>query len=305
MSDLKENRANVISIINMKGGVGKTTLTVNLAVNMSKKDKKVLVIDLDPQFNATQSLIEYRINHDDQTSASSDDKTDEQKLTKMENSFKFYSDLSDKGQTVLSLFNPRNINDKPELITSISSNLDLIAGDLLLSNTGATEVMQQAATLSMYFDDNLINQKYDFIFIDNAPTWSQVLTVGSLSVSDYYLVPTKLEFYSSLGIDLLQQKIKSWKKSQKSLRIPTLVESLGVAVMFSEGNRTEKTIRSKLEHKFPDLYFFKNELNNMPTAGSKFTIYDNVRTNSRYEGLINQFDKLENDIFSKINTMEK
>lgn len=297
-----EHQAKVISIINMKGGVGKTTLTINLAVEAAKTGKKVLVIDLDPQFNATQSLIERKIKLQAQ-GAVQKEQTDTAVIQTLENSFEFYSKLSSQGRTVYSLFEQLQVDKQPEFITTISENLALVAGDLSLASVGSTNVVNQQAALKIFFDDNQIIDTYDYVLIDNGPTWSQVLTAGSLLVSDYYLIPSKLEFYSSLGIDLLQKTIEQWTKTQQAIGVPIKLKPLGVTLMFTEGNKIERTLLNTLQQSF-SLDFFKNEIGAIPTAGSKFTIYDDMHGNGTYDGLLNQFGKLQLLIFAKINSME-
>lgn len=298
-----KNTAKVISIINMKGGVGKTTLTINLAVEAAKAGKKVLVIDLDPQFNATQSLIERKIKLQATQSSTTKEQTDAAVIQTLENSFDFYSALSSQGRTVYSLFEQLQVDEQPEFFTPISERLDLVAGDLALASVGSTNVVNQQAALKIFFDNNQIIDTYDYVLIDNGPTWSQVLTAGSLLVSDYYLIPSKLEFYSSLGIDLLQTTIEQWSKTQQAIGVPIKLRPLGVTLMFTEGNKIESTILQTLKDNF-SLDFFKNQLSAIPTAGSKFTIYDDMQGNGTYDGLLNQFGKLQQEIFAKINSME-
>lgn len=298
-----QNTAKVISIINMKGGVGKTTLTINLAVEAAKAGKKVLVIDLDPQFNATQSLIERKIKLQATQSSTTKEQTDAAVIQTLENSFDFYSALSSQGRTVYSLFEQLQVDEQPKFFTPISERLDLVAGDLALASVGSTNVVNQQAALKIFFDNNQIIDTYDYVLIDNGPTWSQVLTAGSLLVSDYYLIPSKLEFYSSLGIDLLQTTIEQWSKTQQAIGVPIKLRPLGVTLMFTEDNKIESTILQTLKDNF-SLDFFKNQLSAIPTAGSKFTIYDDMQGNGTYDGLLNQFGKLQQEIFAKINSME-
>ncbi|GFM53532.1 chromosome partitioning protein ParA [Pseudomonas cichorii] len=192
----------VVSFINLKGGVGKTTTTVNIAATLATDGYKVLVIDLDPQTNATVSLI---------------DQED-------------WQDRHDRGQTLYHMFNDMlkgesqfNIDD------AILNGVGDIEGlDLLPSSIHLVEIqddipdMDNKAYVS-HVDvlGNIIEnikENYDFILIDCPPNLGAI-TLNGISISDYYIVPTVPDILSKIGISLILNRINSFKKRKHSCKI--------------------------------------------------------------------------------------
>lgn len=183
----------VISVINMKGGVGKTTLCLGIGEYLAHyHDKKVLFIDLDPQFNLTQTMMN-EFNLEDE----------------------YMSDYSQESQnkTVKRLFETpttltKRISDPtPEqLILQLDENIDIILGtiDLILVDSDNDGV--KSKKVRKFINNNNLKDKYDFIFIDCPPTIT-VYTNAAIIASDYYLVPNRIDRYSILGIQLLKQAI--------------------------------------------------------------------------------------------------
>lgn len=179
----------IISFVNMKGGVGKTTLAVNVADVLSRRlGKRVLLVDLDPQFNATQSLY----------------------------SGEAYLELRKKGaDTIYDVFanlapiislvdgvkstEPKKLADiKP---TALSENLHVLLGNLEIYRVemggGQGTEMRLKGFLKHKIDS------YDYVIVDTPPTPS-VFMSSALLASDFYVVPIKPEPMSRVGIDLLQ-----------------------------------------------------------------------------------------------------
>ena len=185
----------VISFVNMKGGVAKTTLAVNVADCISRRhNKKVLLIDVDPQFNATQCLL----NGD------------------------FYkAHIDNKGHTIIDLFDdtpkttvssvsggseksPINKDEiKPIVITD---NLHLIPGALNLYRLEMNGGQGRELRLKNYIQHLNDMIAYDYVIIDTPPTPSAWMS-SALIASTHYLVPVKPEPLSATGIDLLQSVI--------------------------------------------------------------------------------------------------
>lgn len=185
----------VVSLINMKGGVGKTTLAAQLAHASDRKGFRTLAVDLDPQANLSQSLL-----------------TPE----------KYVKYLREKKPTIVQVFDqyfpatdeyssPKAL-DIPQVIVKKAgywggSNLDLMPSRLELSRTLKNPTGKErrlAKALAKISDD------YDLILIDCAPTES-ILTDAAYFASRYVLVPVKPEFLATIGLPLLARSVQEFK----------------------------------------------------------------------------------------------
>lgn len=196
---------NIVSVINYKGGVGKTTVTANLASELSLQGQKVLVVDLDPQANLTFSFITV----DDWKNKYSKDKT-----------IKTWFDEFYQRKKVSNLYNlvisPNKINSiKGVNLDMICSHLGLINVDLELATMigGLTQKQQEANYIKIHSllkeEIEKLEEKYDVILIDCPPNFN-IVTKNALVVSDYYLVPTKLDYLSTLGAAQLTKHIEEF-----------------------------------------------------------------------------------------------
>ncbi len=232
--------ASVISFINMKGGVGKTTLCVGIAEYMANfLGKKVLVIDVDPQFNATQSLLGHYGRVDEYV-----DQLQSNKIT-IRRIFEVPTSIMDTAQVI-----------KPnDVITKLSDNLDVILGDInIIFDTSQESV--RIFKIKRFIDDNNLRDQYDFIFLDSPPTIS-IFTDASLVASDLYVVPVKIDHYSILGATSLVSVVRNVRHNHN----PN-IQHLGFVYTNTDDELTLKTskIKDNFEEKFVEFYFFENKL---------------------------------------------
>ena len=167
----------IISVINQKGGVGKTTTVINLATALAKKGKKILVIDLDPQGNATTGFGLSNINSESKT---------------------IYDVLNGN-----SSFEDAIQNTKIDNLKIVASNVDLSG----LEVETATE--NRRAFLLKDKIENFVNSsknEFSYIFIDCPPSLS-LLTVMSLVVAKSLIVPLQAEFFALEGLSQLMKTI--------------------------------------------------------------------------------------------------
>ncbi|AFY56554.1 ATPase involved in chromosome partitioning [Rivularia sp. PCC 7116] len=223
----------VISTANMKGGVGKTTLTVNLATCLAKNHgKRVLVLDLDTQISATLSLmspIEFA------------------KLRKKRRTLRYLIDdivkSSDKAKLSIQEIIQPSVNNL--------SGLDLLPGDIDLYDEFVVSQMlhQQAVNLSENdfeviwnrFERVLLGKilepvrnDYDFILLDCAPGYN-LLTRSALATSNFYVLPAKPEPLSVVGIQLLERRIAQLKESHEH-EANIDISMLGIVFTMSNSN---------------------------------------------------------------------
>ncbi|WP_029503037.1 ParA family protein [Lachnoclostridium phytofermentans] len=189
----------VISVINMKGGVGKTTLSIGIADYLAEIGKTVLIIDADPQFNCTQALLDYY------KSKGYEDPDSEQN---------YYSEkVLPYSKTIYKLFTPQtdmmhsySTPNAEQLIINLKANLDILCGDLNLVLVNKVSDHTFVKRIRNFIDDNKLRDKYEYIIIDCPPTLT-IYTDSALMASDYYLVPNRIDRYSIVGIDSLQKAV--------------------------------------------------------------------------------------------------
>ena len=187
----KEAVGKVISLVNQKGGVGKTTTSINLASSLGHLGKKVLLIDLDSQSNATTGLGIER--------------------NKFKNSiYTVIMDACDiKDAIIKTPF--KNLSIIPSVIELAGADVDMIQ----ISSQNPDYVMTQQLKLQI----DKIRDRYDYILIDCPPALG-ILTLNALTASDSVLIPIQCEFYSLDGVNLILKTILSvQKKANPKLEI--------------------------------------------------------------------------------------
>lgn len=206
----------VLSLVNQKGGVGKTTTAVSLASYIGKKKKKVLVIDLDPQANATSGLgIEK-------------------------------SELENTTYDVL-------INDCPVedvILESSALNVDIIPTNINLA--GAEVELVNAISRENILKSAIadIRDDYDYIIIDCPPSLG-LLTVNALTASDGIIIPIQGEYYALEGLSQLVETINIVKR-----KLNPDIEIIGVVLtMFDMRTQLSKQVREEVEEYFKKKVF--------------------------------------------------
>ncbi|NMH67932.1 AAA family ATPase [Bacillus sp. RO3] len=218
----------VVSFINMKGGVGKTTLCLGIGEYLANfRGKRILFIDLDPQFNTTQSLMDLTDNEDN------------------------YMDDYRHRITVRKIFeDTKTISERPKVpeIEDViikfdkEPNIDLICGtiDIIKDDTSNKSLFKR---LNKFLTEHKLKEIYDFIFIDCPPTIS-FYTDAALFASDYYIVPAKVDRYSILGVKMLKTVIDNLMYDED-----IHINPLGIVYTMRRSEETKKSseIRKRFE----------------------------------------------------------
>jgi chromosome partitioning protein len=204
-------------VVNQKGGVGKTTTVVNLAAGLAQRGQKTLLVDCDPQGNATTGLGIDKANL---------------KLT-------LYEVLAEAVQDA----------DSAKLAESavvhIADNLDVIPATLDLA--GAEPLLMTAVGKELVLRDALacIRDRYDWILLDSPPSLG-LLTINILSVCDSVLVPMQCEFFALEG---LSQLLKAVGLVRKRIN-PNLVVAKVLLTMYDGRNRLTQQVTDELRNYF-------------------------------------------------------
>ena len=235
----------IISIINQKGGVGKTTTVINLAAGLSKQKKKILVIDLDPQGNATTGL----------------------GLSNTENS----------EETIYGVLN--GTKKISEIIKKTGfENLDIITSNVGLSGLevetagDSNRAFILKIKLTAYLNDSRAD--YDYILIDCPPSLN-LLTVMALVSSDSLVVPLQAEFFALEG---LTQLMKTIERIKVSLNPELNIRGI-LLTMYDKRNKLSAQVEKEARDYFSDKVYTtvipRNvRLSEAPSHGMPVLIYD-------------------------------
>lgn len=230
----------IIAIANQKGGVGKTTTTINLAASLANQGKKTLIIDADPQANATSGL-----GIDPRTMTSS-----------------IYECLVDSYP-----IDGSQVATCVEGLDIVGSDINLAGAEIELINKPSRENLLNNLLLP-------VKDKYDYILIDCSPSLG-LITVNALTAADSVIIPVQAEYFALEGISKLMNTIRIIKSKLN----PRLDIEGFLLTMYDARLRLANQIYEELKSYFGDMVFNtvipRNiRLSEAPSHGLPAIIYD-------------------------------
>ena len=257
----------IIAFANQKGGVGKTTTCVNMSVYMAVMGKKVLMIDLDPQGNATSNM----------------------GIDKDKNNNSIYQLMVNEAQIDESIY-PTKIDN----LFMIPSNIDLSGAEVELVEMKNRELIIKEILTK-------VKDNYDYITIDCPPALS-LLTINAFSASDAVIIPIQCEFFALEGLSQLMNTIRIVKKKLN----PELEIDGVLLTMRDTRSNLGKQVAVEIE-KFFDKLVFKNviprnvRLAESPSFGEPIYLYDkNCSGAKAYKSVTEEYFSRNNVKFKKI-----
>ncbi|MGB5189356.1 ParA family protein [Robiginitalea sp.] len=230
----------IIAIANQKGGVGKTTTTVNLAAALGVLEKKVLVIDADPQANATSGLgMASESNH--------------------AGSYQLLEHTLTAEETIVQTSSPN--------VDLIPAHIDLVAIEIELVDKDEREYMLKKAVAEL-------GERYEYILIDCAPSLG-LLTLNALTAADSVIIPIQCEYYALEGLGKLLNTIKSVQR----IHNPDLDIEGMLLTMYDSRLRLSNQVVEEVKKHFGEMVFEtiiqRNvRLGEAPSYGESIIKYD-------------------------------
>ena len=223
----------VVSVLNLKGGVGKTTVTALLARYAAEKNLKVLVVDLDPQANLSQVLMGEKRYAD------------------------FMGDESrPAGLSVVELFEghqpPSKYQRSPAVLQSsgvvlpVLSNLEIVPSRFDFAHNLIVDSDLNEKALKNFISSKALDK--DLVLIDCAPTES-ILTWAAYHASGYVLIPVKLELFSTIGFPLMEESLAAFKRQNRGHAIDVCGVLINQNDYPSQDNRHAEAAKNDIQAK--------------------------------------------------------
>ncbi|MBQ8998998.1 MAG: ParA family protein [Clostridium sp.] len=246
----------VIAVVNQKGGVGKTTTVVNLSAALAEKDYKVLIIDIDPQGNATSGcgIMKNQVN-----------------------------------STVYDIL-VNDINIKDAICQSENEPINIIASNMNLAGTEVELVDTKQREFILKKQIDTIKDEYDFIFIDCPPAVN-ILTINALTAADSVLIPMQCEYYALEGLSQLVQTVGLVKKNIN----PKLILEGILFTMYDNRTNLSAQVVKEVETHFKDTVYQTKitrsvRLSEAPSFGMSCIKYDSkAKGSEQYRQLAKEF----------------
>lgn len=253
----------IIAIANQKGGVGKTTTTVNLAAALGVLEKKVLLIDADPQANATSGL-----------------GIDVESVEL--GTYQLLEHAKTAEETIVETSSPN--------VDLIPSHIDLVAIEIELVDKDEREYMMKKAIKGL-------KEKYDYILIDCAPSLG-LLTLNALTAADSVIIPIQCEYFALEGLGKLLNTVKSIQK----IHNPDLDIEGMLLTMYDSRLRLSNQVVEEVRKHFEDMVFEtviqRNvRLSEAPSYGESIIKYDaSSKGAANYLNLANEVVKKNKEV---------
>lgn len=249
--------ARVLALANQKGGVAKTTTCLNLGAALSKRGRRVLLVDLDPQANLTLGL--------------------------------GLDPYQQQNTSYEVLLNPERgggfaVQSVSEGLDLIPATLDMAAAELELAGKIGRETLMREALAPL-------RDAYDYIMIDPPPSLG-LFTLNALVAADEVLIPLQVHIYALRGLAQLQKTVKLVQKLNPPLRIGGIV-----CTMVDRRNNLSVAVEGEIREKFSGLVYETVIPNNIrlaeaPASGTPISTYDPASAGSKaYAALAEEVDR--------------
>jgi chromosome partitioning protein len=239
--------AKVIAVCNQKGGVGKTTTAINIAASLAVAEHKTLIVDMDPQCNATTGV----------------------GIDKNSVEFSIYEIITNrkKGEEFFNFHDIILHSEHIKYLDIAPASTDLAAGEIELVNVMAREKRLKEAV-------ETIRQEYEYIIIDSPPSLG-LLTINVLTAADSVLIPIQCEYYALEG---LAELLNTVRLVQKNLNSKLVIEGALLTMYDARLNLSKQVVedvRSCFSGKVFSTVITRNvKLSEAPSFGKPIILYD-------------------------------
>jgi len=299
---LESIKMRTIAIHASKGGVGKTTLTVNIAYELARMGNRVLVVDLDNQANASLTL-----------GVNKADEFEKAKTTEQYKKLLDYFKVRNEAITFLNLDSgePERFKECIYPATGGFSSekldgrgkIDVLPGSYMLK----PDALKESASAYLLLNKGLqkLVGDYDYVVIDTTPSFNKV-TWNGLCAAKYVVIPSQMEYLSAFGIKNLLNNLNELQELMHHSRaLP-----LGIVPTMIEHTNLHQTIRKFIEEWIPDVHFFpeikgSTHIGNASHTRKPMSVFADKGNNPNAQRAAQQFIDLTTEIVNRIDLLEK